>query len=103
MQDELASAFERDRDVINLEGEKVFWYDNIQRTFTDNGHGGGRALPYGLPFATGDWRGGLVRMLLFDYPDRRERWRWSIRILNRSTKQHARRPIVEIQTPYGRN
>ncbi len=71
VQDELASAFERDRDVINLEGEKVFWYDNIQRTFTDNGHGGGRALPYGLPFATGDWRGGLVRMLLFDYPDRR--------------------------------
>jgi hypothetical protein len=71
VQDELASAFERDRDVINLEGEKVFWYDIIQRTFTDNGHGGGRALPSGLPFATGDWRGGLARMLLFDYPDRR--------------------------------
>jgi hypothetical protein len=71
VQDDLVSAFDRNRDGITLDSEKAFLYDNIQRTFTDNGHGGGRALLYGLPFATGNWRGGLARMLLFDYPDRR--------------------------------
>jgi hypothetical protein len=72
MQEKLASISSEDRCIINLDGEKVFWYDNIQRTFTDDGHGGGHALRYGLPFAAGDWETNLIRTLLFDYPDRRE-------------------------------
>jgi hypothetical protein len=72
VQDELAFALDEDRCVIHLDGEKAFWYDNIQRTFTDDGQGGGRALRYGLPFAAGDWWDNLAGVLLFDYPDRRE-------------------------------
>ncbi len=72
IQDELTASFDKDRQIINLDGEKVFWYDNIQRTFTDDGHGGGRALRYGLPFAAGDWRDNVAGVLLFDYPGRRE-------------------------------
>jgi hypothetical protein len=72
VQNELASRFNEDRPITDLEGEKAFWYDNIQRTFTDDGHGGGHALRYGLPFAAGDWRSNLGKILRFDYPDRRE-------------------------------
>lgn len=71
VQDELLFAFDRDQSLLNLDAEKVFWYDNIQRTFTDDGHGGGRALRRGLPFAAGDWRSNLTGILRFDYPDRR--------------------------------
>jgi hypothetical protein len=72
VQDELGSTLNEDRRIIDLEGEKVFWYDNIQRTFTDDGHGGGHVLRHGLPFAAGDWRSNLSNILRFDYPDRRE-------------------------------
>ncbi|HON90367.1 MAG TPA: hypothetical protein PKZ07_02270 [Sedimentisphaerales bacterium] len=72
VQTELMAAFDRDHNLLNLEGEKVLWYDNIQRTFTDDGQGGGHVLRHGLPFAAGDWRGNLVGILRFDYPDRRQ-------------------------------
>jgi len=72
VQDELRFAFDRDRSLLDLDAEKVIWYDNIQRTFTDDGQGGGHALRHGLPFAAGDWRGNLVGILRFDYPDRRQ-------------------------------
>jgi hypothetical protein len=72
VQEELVSTFDRDRSSLSLDGERIFWYDNIQRTFTDDGHGGGRALRHGLPFAAGDWRSNLAGILRFDYPDRRQ-------------------------------
>jgi hypothetical protein len=72
VQNEFRFAFDRDRSFLDLDAEKVVWYDNIQRTFTDDGQGGGRALRRGLPFAAGDWRDNLTRMLRFDYPDRRQ-------------------------------
>ncbi|OHB66055.1 MAG: hypothetical protein A2Y77_07190 [Planctomycetes bacterium RBG_13_62_9] len=72
VQEELASSFREDRRIIDLDGEKAFWYDKLQRTFTDDGHGGGRALRHGLLFAAGDWLSNLAGILLFDYPDRRE-------------------------------
>lgn len=68
----LLVAFDEKRRVINLDGEKALWYDIIQRTFTDNGHGGGHAIGPGLAFAAGTWSGNLARMFLFHYPDRRE-------------------------------
>lgn len=72
LQKALLSSFDAERAVVNLDGEKAFWYDAIQRGFTDDGHGGGRALKEGFLFAAGDWKSNLARTLLFDYPDRRE-------------------------------
>jgi hypothetical protein len=72
VQEELQSRFDLRRQVVNLDGEKAFWYDNIQRGFTDDGQGGGHALGDGFPFAAGDWRGNAIRILWFNYPDRRE-------------------------------
>jgi hypothetical protein len=72
IQERLQDEFARSGEVINLDGEKVFLYDYIQRSFTDDGEGGGRMLVRGLPVAVGDWRTGLWRFVSFSFPDRRE-------------------------------
>ena len=72
IQSRMMSDFNADRRVIDLESEKVLWYDRIQRTFTDDGEGGGHALGGGMPYAAGGWTGNLLGILRFDYPDRRE-------------------------------
>ena len=72
IQEQLQEEFARPYDVINLEGEKVFLYDYIQRSFTDDGKGGGRMLARGAPLAVGDWKSGLWRFVSLSYPDRRE-------------------------------
>jgi general secretion pathway protein G len=72
-QEELDKQFGRQEPVISLEAEKVFWYDAIQRTFTDDGQGGGRMLLLGLVYvATDDWMENLWRFVSFSYPDRQE-------------------------------
>ena len=56
---------------ITVSGEKVFWYDYVQRTFTDDGKGGGRMLPLGAPLVMSrsqDW----IRGFVAGYPDRSE-------------------------------
>jgi hypothetical protein len=58
--------------VIDLEAEKAFWYDLIQRGFTDDGKGGGRVLKGGAVLVVGDWKDSLWRLFSFSYPDRRE-------------------------------
>ena len=58
--------------MVDLECEKALWFDRIQRTFTDDGHGGGHALSRGFPYAAGDWKDNLVNTFRFRYPDRRE-------------------------------
>ena len=72
IQEQLQEEFARPYDVINLEGEKAFLYDYIQRSFTDDGKGGGRMLARGAPLAVGDWKSGLWRFVSLSYPDRRE-------------------------------
>jgi len=72
IQEQLQEEFARHHDVINLEGEKAFLYDYIQRSFTDDGKGGGRMLARGLPVAVGDWKSGLWRFVTLSYPDRKE-------------------------------
>jgi hypothetical protein len=68
LQDEFSSA----QKVVNLDGEKAFLYDYIQRTFTDDGSGGGRMLARGAPLAVGDWKTGMWRFATLSYPGRRE-------------------------------
>jgi hypothetical protein len=70
--EKLQVEFADPQNVINLDGEKAFLYDYIQRTFTDDGTGGGRMLVRGAPLAVGDWKSGLWRFVTFSYPDRRE-------------------------------
>jgi hypothetical protein len=72
VQEQLLADYDEHRRVVNLAGEKAIWYDCIQRTFTDDGKGGGHALRNGFPFAAGDWRSNLLGVFLFDYPDRCE-------------------------------
>jgi hypothetical protein len=56
-----------------MEGEKVFWYDQIQRSFTDDGQGGGRMLVRGMPYVvTDDWKENLWRFVSFNHPGRQE-------------------------------
>jgi len=72
-QEELDRQFGKQEPNFSLEAEKVFWYDAIQRTFTDDGQGGGRMLARGLPYvATDDWKESLWRLISFKYPDRQE-------------------------------
>jgi hypothetical protein len=70
--EQLRQEFSMPHDVINLDGEKAFLYDYIQRTFTDDGRGGGRMLARGAPLAVGDWKSGLWRFVTLSYPGRRE-------------------------------
>lgn len=72
-QQQLEKHFDRQRPVISLEAEKVFWYDGIQRGFTDDGQGGGRLLARGLPYVlTGSLLDNLWTVVTFDLPDREE-------------------------------
>ena len=72
-QEEFNKQFGKHEPVISMEAEKVFWYDAIQRTFTDNGQGGGRVLMRGLAYVvTDDWKDNLWRFVSFSYPDRQE-------------------------------
>jgi len=72
LQKELEKLVSDPEPVICLEAEKAFWYDQIQRTFTDDSHGSGRVLIRGIPYAVGDWKDGIWRFVSFSYPDRRE-------------------------------
>jgi hypothetical protein len=72
VQRELESGFDLHRQVIDLDCEKALWYDRIQRTFTDDGKGGGHALSQGFVYAPGDWKDNLLNTFRFRYPDRRE-------------------------------
>jgi hypothetical protein len=71
-QEELENLYGNRSKIIDLEAEKAFSYDYIQRTFTDDGKGSGRLLVRGLPLAVGSWKSGLWGFLSFSYPDRRE-------------------------------
>ncbi|MBW7990330.1 MAG: hypothetical protein FVQ84_10000 [Planctomycetes bacterium] len=72
-QEELDRQFGRQEPVISMEAVKVFWYDQIQRTFTDDGQGGGRMLARGMAYVvTDDWKENLWRFVSFNYPDRQE-------------------------------
>ncbi len=72
IQEQLRNEYARAHNIINLEGEKVFWYDIVQRGFTDDGKGDGRVLKEGLPFVVKNAKSALMGFFLWTYPDRRE-------------------------------
>ena len=72
LQVELEEVYAGQEVVINLEAEKAFWYDLVQRGFTDDGKGSGRVLKRGLPLAMGNWKDGVWGFVTWSYPDRRE-------------------------------
>jgi hypothetical protein len=59
-------------DVISFEAEKVFFYDLVQRTFTDDGQGSGRVLLKGLPLVADNWKSYVFYFLTMNLPDRQE-------------------------------
>ena len=64
---------DRQKSIVSMEAEKVFWYDAVQRGFTDDGQGNGRILARGLPYVvTNDHVDNLWRIASFDLPDRKE-------------------------------
>ena len=68
----LESNLINEKPVIDLEAEKVFWYDLVQRGFTDDGKGNGRVLKNGLPLVIKDAPSSLAGFFFWNYPDRRE-------------------------------
>jgi len=75
MQQELQERFSGQDVVLCLEAEKIFWYDYVQKAFTDDGEGGGRPLKGALPLVAADWKDGLLGLVTFSYPGRREMMR----------------------------
>ncbi len=61
-----------EKPVLDMEAEKAFWYDLIQRGFTDDGKGNGKILKNGLPLGIKDTRSSITRFFFWGYPDRRE-------------------------------
>ncbi len=71
-QQRLSEDYAGHTNIINFEGEKAFWYDTIQRGFTDDGTGNGRVLKTGVPFVVQDWKDAIWDFVSFSYPDRAE-------------------------------
>lgn len=74
LQQELEKEFSGNTGLVNLEAEKAFWYDMIQRSFTDDGRGSGRPLfkGMGIPLVVNNYKEGLKLLFGIGYPDRRE-------------------------------
>jgi hypothetical protein len=73
IQQQWQEHLDRNGSGINFDGEKLVWYDYIQRTFTDGGAGGGHALARGLLHSASAARNeALWRILTLRFPTRRE-------------------------------
>jgi hypothetical protein len=71
IQEKLENLYADDKPAISFDSEKVFWYDILQRYFTDDGNGDGRPIRGGVVY-TYSSRWSPLRILLFDYPSRKE-------------------------------
>jgi len=69
---QLDTILRSDKPFMTMEFEKVFMNDLVQRCFTDDGQGNGRVLASGLILAASSPTSLLKRLLLFDFPNRRE-------------------------------
>jgi len=98
MHTKLAALVNPQRSVISFDGEAVLWRDLIQRTFTDDGRGGGHALSKGIPYAAGDWVDNLAGILVFRYPGRRETETMVEQYFERVERSLLLPPYVNIST-----
>jgi len=71
-QQELQKLYDQQKAIVSFEAGKAFWYDFVQRTFTDDGRGSGRPLGRALPVAVGSWKDEVIGFIFFNYPDRQE-------------------------------
>lgn len=71
LQQIVAKDYKPDTAPMDWSLEKAFWYDQIQRSFTDDGQGSGRPLPRGILFCVSD-RKDYVTGLVTGFPDRKE-------------------------------
>jgi hypothetical protein len=72
LQDELSVSSAKDKFPIDFNGEKAFWYDHIQQSFTDDGQGNGKILKTGTIYFVRDWKDAIWSFLTFSYPDRQQ-------------------------------
>ena len=72
LQDELSASSAKNKSPIDLNGEKAFWYEYIQQSFTDDGKGNGKMLKAGIPYFVCGWKDGIWNFLTFSYPDRQQ-------------------------------
>jgi hypothetical protein len=70
LKSELERLYTEHNRFINIEAEKAFWYDQIQRVFTDDGRGNGRVLQRGIPWVIGDWKDLVSGYMFWRFPDR---------------------------------
>jgi hypothetical protein len=89
---ELQKIYSEQEKTINFEAEKAFLYDYIQRTFTDNGEGNGRALIKALPLVTKDKIDSAVQFVFLQYPDRKETRKMIDRYFNQVEKLFEQTP-----------
>lgn len=67
----VAQGYDPDIAPADWSLEKAFWYDEIQRSFTDDGQGNGRPLPRGTLFTVSK-QTDFVKGFISGFPDRKE-------------------------------
>ncbi len=71
-QNKLKNLYTSDKPVLSFDLEKVFMYDLIQRSFTDDGKGDGKPINLrGFAYSV-DSGWNPFKLLLFEYPSRKE-------------------------------
>jgi len=70
LQDALQKNFAEHKKIFEFTGEKAFWYDEVQKGFTDDGKGNGRVLKRGIMFVVDDWKDAIWKFVSFSYPSR---------------------------------
>jgi len=91
-QQELQRLYDSQEPVVSFQAEEIFWYDWVQRAYTDNGQGGGRPLKEALPIAVGDWKDALLGLATFSYPGRQE-------MVERIEQFYSQAELLQKQTP----
>lgn len=68
----LADLYTRHESIIDITANRAVALAMIQQAFTDDGAGNGHVLKEGLHLAARDWKDGVLSLVSFGYPDRRE-------------------------------
>jgi len=69
---QLQDVFEHAGAIVDLQAEKAYHYDMVQRSFTDDGQGNGRMLKIGFPLVVNSVPKAFLGFFFWDFPDRKE-------------------------------